>query len=149
MAETVCDTDAIVWHTVVIVGSVIAIAYLAILTVGLFCARKRPFLAARGAYFIMFMCMVAIIHIIAVTVTIQHDAVLEAVERLSCVLWGDWLPYIAVGASLTAKYLQVFTNFWEMIDNNQPTDWETFLAFVTASLVMFVVYIVAYPRDEL
>jgi hypothetical protein len=119
-----------VYDMVVIVGSVIVIAHLAILTVGLFCARKRSFLAARGAYFIMVMCTVAIFHIIAVTVTDQHDAVLEAAERLSCVLWGYWCPYIAVGAWLTAKYLQVFTNFWEMIDNNPPTDRQTFLAFV-------------------
>ena len=36
---------------------------------------------------------------------------------------------------------------------NPPTDWETFLAFVNVCtavlLVMFVVYIVTYPRDEL
>lgn len=102
MAKTGYDAFAIVW-------SVAVIAYLGILTVGLFCARKRPFLAMRGARFMMAMCCAAIVHVAAATVAHQHSKELEAVERLSCVLWGYWLPYLAVGVWFSAQFLQVLS----------------------------------------
>jgi hypothetical protein len=102
MAKTGYDAFAIVW-------SVAVVAYLGILTVGLFCARERPFLAMRGARFMMAMCCAAIVHVVAATVAHQHAEELEAVERLSCVVWGYWLPYLAVGVWFSAQFLQVLS----------------------------------------
>jgi hypothetical protein len=102
MAKTVVDTVAIAWSGIVVV-------YLIVIATGLFRARHYPLLVVRGARFMMLMCGAAIVHVISATVTHQHDETLEALERVSCVLWGYWLPYLSVGVWFTAQFLQVVT----------------------------------------
>ena len=71
--------------------------------------RDLPYMAARGSRFIAAMCLAGVVHIAVSVVSHQHIGALVALERLSCVTWGYWLPYTAVGAWFTCQYLQILT----------------------------------------
>jgi len=102
MPKTIADGVVLVWAGAVMV-------YLLILAGSLAYHRKKPFLAARGARFLVVMCLAAVLHIVTAIVGHQHADSLEDVERMSCVLWGYWLPYAAVGIWFSSQYLQVMT----------------------------------------
>ena len=98
------------WLDVVaVVYAAVSIVYLIVIMVSLVVVRNKPFMAARGARFMAIMCWAGVVHIVAATVSHQHSTDIEALERQSCVLWGYWLPYMAVGLWFTCQYLQTLT----------------------------------------
>jgi len=102
MAKTAWDGAAIVYSSAVVL-------YLLGLCAGLVATRRRPFMAARGARFLAIMCAAGVVHVVSATVGHRHDASMDALEELSCSLWGYWIPYVSVGVWFTALYLQVVT----------------------------------------
>ncbi len=76
----------------------------------LLCYRRRVRqLQTRSPLLLSLMAVGGVVHIVAETVTNQHTPRLSSIERMSCVLWGYWLPYVfGAGLFFTALYLRLF-----------------------------------------
>lgn len=85
------------------------VVYLLVVMIFVIRMRDHAIMATHGSRFIAIMCVAGAVHIIASTVAHRHSEYLELVEVQSCVLWGYWLPYMAVGFWFACQYLQTLT----------------------------------------
>ncbi len=72
--------------------------------------RRYRVMKARNVPMLFLMSTGAFFHIVAEMVGNRHVKELTLIEKLSCVMWGYWLPYVlGAGFFFTGLYLRLFT----------------------------------------